>query len=109
MADHTAVATDASSKTRLLLDDLWRRNRSVIEARLATLDRAAATDPLRAEVLAEALDVAHKLAGSLGMFGFERGTAIAQELEQMLDGPAPDRARLGALAGELRVVLLPTP
>jgi len=99
---------DASAKTRALLADLWRRNRPVIEARLATLDQAASAESLSAELRAEALDVAHKLAGSLGMFGFERGTAIARELEQLLDTPAPEPARIAVLASELRAMLLPS-
>ncbi len=99
---------DASAKTKALLADLWRRNRPVIEARLATLDRATAAGPLSAELYAEALDVAHKLSGSLGMFGFERGTAIARELERLLDTPAPEPGRIAVLASELRAMLLPS-
>lgn len=32
-----------------------------------------------------AMDTAHKLAGSLGMFGYPRGTELAREIEQMLE------------------------
>lgn len=104
-----ASTAEASIKTKALLADLWRRNLPVIEFRLATLDRAAAAaDPLDPELRAEALDVAHKLSGSLGMFGFDRGTAIARELETMLEASGPDRERLGRLAAELRAMLLPS-
>jgi HPt (histidine-containing phosphotransfer) domain-containing protein len=103
----SAVAPDASAKTRTLLADLWRRNRPVIEARLATLDLAAAADPLPSELQAEALDVAHKLSGSLGMFGFEAGTALARQIEVLLEAADPNRAKLAGLAKQLRAMLLP--
>jgi len=101
------AALAAQEKTRALLADLWRRNRPVIEARLATLDRAsAASDPMPEDLRLAALDVAHKLSGSLGMFGFEQGTVIARDLEQLLDDPRPDARRIAILAGQLREMLL---
>ncbi len=103
-----AIADQASEKTKALLADLWRRNRTTIEDRLATLDRAAAAATLPAELHAAALDVAHKLSGSLGMFGFEQGTLLARELEQVLDCAYPDSARIGEVARQLRAMLLPT-
>lgn len=105
-ADTSDAASRASEKTRALLTDLWRRNRPVIEERLAVLDRALGSDPLSDGLRAAALDVAHKLSGSLGMFGFERGTEIARELEQLLEAPAPDPDRMAALNKELREMLL---
>ena len=60
----------------------------MVRDRLAALERSAEqavlgqlTDPARKE----ASDLAHKFTGSLGMFGFPRGTEIARELEQMLE------------------------
>jgi HPt (histidine-containing phosphotransfer) domain-containing protein len=99
---------DASEKTRALLADLWRRNRPVIEERLAILDRAAAADPMPEDLRAAALDVAHKLSGSLGMFGFHQGTAIARELEHLLGSLPHDPSRLANLANQLREILLPS-
>jgi HPt (histidine-containing phosphotransfer) domain-containing protein len=101
------VSLDASEKTKTLLADLWRRNRPTIEERLAILDRAATANPLSEELHAAALDVAHKLSGSLGMFGFEQGTILARELEEMLRTPGPDAARLAELVRQLREMLLP--
>ena len=98
---------DGGEKTRLLLADLWRRNRPVIEDRLTILDRAAASDPLPGDLRAAALDVSHKLSGSLGMFGFEQGTVIARELELLLDTPQPDTSRLADLTKQLRALILP--
>lgn len=101
-----AVLTEASEKTKALLADLWRRNRPVIADRLAILDRAAAAEPLPVELRDEALDVAHKFSGSLGMFGFEQGTILARELEQLLDTPHADRSRLIEITEQLRAMLL---
>jgi len=102
------AASSAQEKTRALLADLWRRNRPVIEERLATLDNAAAApDPMPEDLLAAALDVAHKLSGSLGMFGFDQGTVIARELEQLLSNPRPDTSRIADLSKQLRLILLP--
>jgi len=105
----TSEATSkAAEKTQALLADLWRRNRPVIEERLAILDCAAASNPMPEELRAAALDVAHKLSGSLGMFGFDQGTVIARELEQLLCAPLPDTSRIAELTGHLREMLLPS-
>jgi HPt (histidine-containing phosphotransfer) domain-containing protein len=102
--------TDAAAKTESLLAALWLRNRPIFEERVATLERAArsATAGDLPEALGKAaLDAAHKLSGSLGMYGYDRGTLIARELELMLDSPEPDPARLSAHAAELRQTLFP--
>lgn len=97
--------TDAEDKTASLLAALWLRNRPVVEERMAKLDHAAATFPLREESRTEAVISAHKLAGSLGMYGYEEGTRIAREIELLLDSEALDRARLRRLIAELRSVI----
>lgn len=107
IAGNTATP-EAAEKTRLLLAGLWRRNRPVIEERLDLLDVAAAADPMHEEIRIAALEVSHKLSGSLGMFGFEQGTLIARELESLLDAPHPSAARIAELAKELRTMLIPS-
>ncbi len=97
---------DAAAQTQKLLESLWIRNLPMIKERLLLLDRAAETarsahltPPLRRD----AAMTAHKLAGSLGMFGYTEGTGIARSLELLFDGPAhPDPDRLSSLAQELR-------
>jgi HPt (histidine-containing phosphotransfer) domain-containing protein len=72
------------SSTQNLIANLWLRNRPQTLARLALLDRAAAAaaaHSLTPELRGEATSVAHKFAGSLGMFGFHDGTRLARELE----------------------------
>ena len=73
--------------------------------RLAQLDAAAAaahTGTLTPEARTEAESTAHKLSGSLGMFGFQTGTECARALEAELQTAAPQPAMLAALAVRLR-------
>lgn len=92
-------------KTAALLASLWNRNRPLIEERLDTLDRAAASaaaKTLDVDQREEAADVAHKLAGSLGMYGYDLGTRLARQLELLLDYASPDPVLLRALIVQLR-------
>jgi HPt (histidine-containing phosphotransfer) domain-containing protein len=102
--------TEAEDKTAKLLAALWVRNRPLVEERLTTLDRAAvdaAAGTLSDDVRVYAAGCAHKLAGSLGMYGFDEGTRVARELEVLLGGAAPDAAKLSGLITELRGAILP--
>jgi len=95
----------AEDKTAALLAKLWVKIRPIVEERLATLDKAAAAasaGALGGDLRAEAAGNAHKLAGSLGMYGSDEGTRVARELEVLLGEAKPDGARLAALIGELR-------
>lgn len=86
----------AKTKTEALLKDLWRRKLPTIREHLAVLRLASerlSEETLTAPLRSEAAISAHKLAGSLGMFGYPEGTRLARELEHLLDGqgvPAPD-------------------
>lgn len=90
-------------------DAIWNRHLPSTRDRVAQLERAASladsgllTVPLRTE----AAMTAHKLAGSLGTFGFHDGTRIARAIEQLLDAPEPPHApNLLRLTRELRAVL----
>jgi HPt (histidine-containing phosphotransfer) domain-containing protein len=102
--------TTAEDKTAALLATLWVKNRPIIEERLATLDgaaAAAAAGTLSDEQRGVANSTAHKLAGALGMYGYDDGTRIARELEVMLGGAKPDAVRLSVLIAELRASIFP--
>lgn len=65
---------------------LWQQHRSTMSDRLKCLQQAEKA--LQADALNEALQqhasqAAHKLAGVLGMFGKEEGTAVARSLETL--------------------------
>lgn len=88
---------------------IWNRYLPSTRERVAQLERAAAlasdgllTTPLRTE----AAMAAHKLAGSLGTFGYHDGTRIARSIEQLLDAPEPPYApHLLRLTHELRAAI----
>ncbi len=82
----------ASQPSQQLLASVWQRNLPVVRARLALLSDVASladADVLTPIARQEAADVAHKLAGSLGMFGYLSGTEIARELELLLEAEGP--------------------
>ena len=71
---------------------MWQRNLPILRARIANLEMAAQhaeVGQLTGPARQEAADIAHKLAGSLGMFGYLRGTEIARQLEVLLDVEGP--------------------
>jgi HPt (histidine-containing phosphotransfer) domain-containing protein len=101
---------DVADKTAALLATLWLRNRPIVEERLVTLDRAAesaAAGALNEALRRDAACCAHKLAGSLGMYGYEEGTRIARELETLLNDVSLGGVRMRELVGELRVAVFP--
>ena len=103
--------SSAQDKTATLLAALWLKIQPLVEERVATLEQAAtaaAAGSLSDELRKEAIGSAHKLAGSLGMYGYDEGTRAARELEVLLGTAAPDAARLSTLIAELRAAVFPT-
>lgn len=92
--------------TRKLLAAMWERNLPIVRERVEEMEQTAAAAQARrltSEERHQAGGTAHKLAGSLGTFGYHRGTDIARELELMLEAEGEiDAVRLAELAGELR-------
>jgi HPt (histidine-containing phosphotransfer) domain-containing protein len=92
-----------------LLANLWERNQPLLHERLDALDliaAEAAAGQMTETSRKNGLDIAHKLSGSLGMFGYDRGTEIAREIEQILTSPTPETmANLSVLATDLRQLL----
>jgi HPt (histidine-containing phosphotransfer) domain-containing protein len=94
---------------RELISALWERSAPLLTERLHGLDvacEAAVVGRLSPIMRRGAADTAHKLAGSLGMFGYPRGTELAREIEQLLeiDGVV-DAVTLRELVVELRASL----
>jgi len=92
-----------------VLASLWKKNLPILRERLDLLDRTAslaASGTLPEEPRIEAYSIAHKLTGSLGMFGYQQGTDIARKIEHILKSPTPaELTTLPALAQDLRTSL----
>lgn len=78
----------ASGSSRQTIGTLWQRGLPRLQERLEELDQAA-TAALRGglppELRERAISTAHKLAGSLGMFGYPSGTDTARRIELLLE------------------------
>ncbi|MEG9433791.1 Hpt domain-containing protein [Terriglobus sp. ADX1] len=92
------------------LDAIWKKNLPQTRERLALLQRAAeqlsTTRTMDDDLRAHALSTAHKMAGSLGMFGLHSATETARAVEHTLDHeglPQPERLQeqVNALAAVL--------
>ncbi|WP_263379665.1 Hpt domain-containing protein [Granulicella paludicola] len=77
------------------LDSVWQNNLPLIRDRLTLLDAFAAVLATRGTASPqqrnEAIAIARKFTGSLGMFGYPTGSQLARGLEQLLlSSPYPD-------------------
>lgn len=104
-----ATGTRPGDVARDLISALWERSVPLISNRLHGLDvacEAAVIGRLSPIMRRGAADTAHKLAGSLGMFGYPRGTDLAREIEQLLENDGVvDPVVLRELVVELRACL----
>jgi HPt (histidine-containing phosphotransfer) domain-containing protein len=92
-----------------VLQAIWTRHRSEVLARLDAIERAVASDA-DPGLRADGWRAAHQLAGTLGTFGFTRGTELARQLEAHLGErqavpPDPCAPDLRTLACDLRCEL----
>jgi HPt (histidine-containing phosphotransfer) domain-containing protein len=104
------IDDDFDEKNESMLAVIWQRHRPVVQERLQLLDRVviAAKGELSDDLREEGSSVAHKLAGSLGMYGYDEGTRVAREIEHLLlDEPWPDTTQLGHLVAALRRAVFP--
>ncbi|BAY22599.1 multi-component transcriptional regulator [Calothrix sp. NIES-2100] len=68
--------------------NIWEQVAQQLEERVATIEQAAQMmlqGKLSAQIQSKAKMEAHKLAGSMGMFGSDEGSRLAQELETLWD------------------------
>ena len=104
-------ADDRRAKMAAAVAAAWEESRPRIMGRVAALAAAAAAERdggLDAATRRDAEAEAHKLAGSLGMFGFPLGSELAHEIEVRLEGDVPIAADFPALVDRL-VAALPAP
>ena len=92
------------------LQQIWKKNLPQTRERLALLSRAAAElrteGSISPELHTEAHATAHKLAGSLGMFGYSSATEHARAVERMLQAQQPaDHAAIADHVDALRTAM----
>ncbi|MBW4506822.1 MAG: response regulator [Scytonematopsis contorta HA4267-MV1] len=74
-------------ETQQITKKVWERGQQKLGHRIAVIEQATTAllkDKLDEELINQAYQNAHKLAGSLGMFGFDFGSHLASEIEQLL-------------------------
>jgi diguanylate cyclase (GGDEF)-like protein len=92
--------------------EVWQRTKGITFERIAFLEQvvvALKTDTLTEALCQKAVENTHKLVGSLGMFGFEAGSQLAQQLEMLFEAmleqqtvvPSPIQSTLAPLHGRL--------
>lgn len=75
----------------------WPQFQPLMQERVAILEQAIAAlenHSLSESLQAQARQAAHKLAGSLGMFGYEAATQLARQIEQWFGQPGEELAWL---------------
>jgi len=88
--------------------NVWQRVQEKCTSRGAVIEQATTAmlrDDLDESLRQQAQQEAHKLAGSLGMFDFDEGSNLAQEMEQLLEAQMPlqpkQRQRLAELVAAM--------
>ncbi|MGB5634436.1 MAG: response regulator [Waterburya sp.] len=85
-SDQIPTAKDKPNRAKVITQT-WSKFKDLAFQRLADLENLAVTvvqEQVTPEIHAKAQNSAHKLAGSLGCFGFPEGSRIAKQLEQLL-------------------------
>jgi HPt (histidine-containing phosphotransfer) domain-containing protein len=83
---------EPNQQTLLLVAQLWERFKEATFTRIGVLEqaiRALLEGTLSEELRRQAECDAHKLTGSVGMFGFAEGSRLARTIEEMLEAGAP--------------------
>ncbi len=105
----TAPVLNAEAQLTAVIASLWQKHLPEMRARIALLERAcggASAGTLSRGLRMEAAATAHKLSGSLGMYGYREASLCAHELEVLLDTDAvAERDRLLRLTAQLRNAL----
>ena len=101
---------EAAAETAALIAELWQRHLPTLRERLGILDRiaaAAGSGAISTEDREEGIAISHKFAGSLGMYGYRRGTEVATQLETLFRSGHPVHPKVETLTAELREAIFP--
>ncbi len=95
----TNTSTKKQDRTEVITKT-WSKFKDLAFQRLRDLENLAVAvveEQLTEEISDRALNSAHKLAGSLGCFGFPEGSRIAKQIEQQLRDHSVDRNHLSQI------------
>lgn len=98
--DQQLFQADIHKANKAAIAEVWERFKDRIGHRITVLEQAAIA--LRGGILDDRLresatQDAHKLIGSLGTFGFENGSKVAREIEQIFQQPKVGREHISTL------------
>ncbi len=96
--------SDPAALVAARLAELWRRSLPATQERISALRHACETlerNPADAQARSAGREAAHKLSGSLGVFGLPRGTELAAAMEEILKSTEPLTPKTVALLAEL--------
>lgn len=85
-SEDESAPTIATQTTTAGMNSIWNEVKETVAHRIATVEQAAALllqNKLNPELRQQAEQEIHKLAGSLGMFGADQGSRLAQEIEPL--------------------------
>ncbi|GAB4368865.1 MAG: response regulator [Elainellaceae cyanobacterium] len=101
--------TEVKSSTLTGISEIWDQVKAAVHERVTVLEQAVALlhqNKLGNELQQQAVQIAHKLVGSLGMFGADQGSRLAREIQHLLEQATSlnqeQTQRLSQLMGELR-------
>ncbi|NEQ99127.1 MAG: response regulator [Cyanothece sp. SIO2G6] len=107
-----AALPSEQTSVSMAIANAWSTHRKTMHERLQVLQLTASAlsqGQLSSQLRQDGYTQAHKLAGSLGCFGFPQGSQLARTLEQMLAVTTPfsdhQVAQFGQLVEQLRQVL----
>ena len=92
-----AKSTNSNEDKKKVITQTWSKFRDLAFERLSDLENSAKAlveERVTSEIHTQAKNSAHKLAGSLGCFGFPEGSRIAKKLEQLLDNDPTTQANV---------------
>jgi DNA-binding response OmpR family regulator len=88
-SDNGQTSEQIQQQTLTALASVWNRFKDKISQQVSVLEQAATnvlSDTLNQELRTQAEQQAHTLAGSLGTFGFSKGSQLARKIEHLLQG-----------------------
>ena len=104
----TEAEITKEEKTQAAVNKAWERFKGSIFKRIGVLEQAIIAleaDNSTPTLLNQAQQQAHKLVGSLGMFGFDKGSLLAKEIENwFLELPHSEKIHISSIANLKQLV-----